>query len=159
MESSHSNETRFAVLNEISLQLSQLEKAWSEEDSRFRQSKNDRTPVNKIEDYDLMVIAERIYKFRRTRERYLPDNLLGEPAWDILLDLFIAYVRGRKIRMTSAAIAGAVPSTTAHRWITVLESEGLIERYSAKEDRRATNVQLTKQGLEMVRHCLIEMVS
>lgn len=53
-------------------------------------------------------------------------DLLHEPAWDILLDLFIAADAGRLISISSACIASAVPASTALRTISALEARGLI---------------------------------
>ena len=41
-----------------------------------------------LPDQTLAKVAEALYRARRRRARHLPNELLGEPAWDILLDLF-----------------------------------------------------------------------
>lgn len=91
-------------------------------------------------------VARRIYGQRRRRARHLPDDLFGEPAWDILLDLFIAAEDGRRIPVTSACIAADVPATTGLRWLQVLENRGQIERRADPQDGRRTYVALTVAG-------------
>jgi hypothetical protein len=73
---------------------------------------------------------------RRARERILPPEVFAEPAWDILLDLFVARSEHRFVSVSGACIASAVPPTTALRWITKLEELGLVQRIADDLDRR-----------------------
>lgn len=98
---------------------------------------------------DLVLLKERVrqeYDMRRARNRYFPQDLFGEPAWDILLDLFGARLDERMITVTSACIAADVPPTTALRWLGVLEQSGLVERVQNVTDQRSTLVRLTDQA-------------
>lgn len=63
-------------------------------------------------------------------------ELFGDPAWDILLDLYAAHARGQLISISSATIAAAVPPTTALRYIEALQRHGLVERQPDPDDRR-----------------------
>lgn len=56
-----------------------------------------------IDDALLGLLAEEIYRNRRRRARHMPSRLLGEPAWDILLDLYVAAGRGRRSRSPTPA--------------------------------------------------------
>lgn len=94
------------------------------------------------------VLAEELYRDRRRRASYLPSHLLGEPAWDILLDLYIAEKRNQSVSVTSACIAAAVPLTTALRWVRQLERDGLVERRDDESDARRRYVRLTEAGYE-----------
>jgi hypothetical protein len=85
----------------------------------------------------------RFYRARRLRDRYFPQDLFGEPGWDLLLDLFSAKLQDRKISVTSACVAADVPPTTALRWLGLLESCGLVKREDHKHDHRVSWVQLT----------------
>lgn len=87
------------------------------------------------------------YINRRQRRRYFSAELFGEPAWDILLDLFQARLEGKMITVTSACIAADVPLTTALRWLGVLEQEGLVERNRNVKDHRSIWVRLTDSGM------------
>ncbi|MHA6334539.1 hypothetical protein ACXYL9_12745 [Qipengyuania sp. CAU 1752] len=95
---------------------------------------------------ELARVAERLYYFRERRSKFLPDLLLGEPAWDILLDLFHHEAIGRKVATTDALIAARVPATTALRYLGQLEREGLIRRERARGDQRKRVVVLTSKG-------------
>ncbi len=88
--------------------------------------------------------AQRAYRNRRRRAEVFGDeSLFGEPAWDILLDLFVAGERGKRVAVTSACIGSGVPSTTALRWLNVLEARGLVEREEDNADARRSFVRLT----------------
>jgi DNA-binding MarR family transcriptional regulator len=93
-------------------------------------------------------LAEDMYKARASRSELLDPELFGEPAWDILLDLFIQHAKGRQVSITSSCIASQVPATTALRWITVLIDRGLVRRAGDVNDRRRAFVELTGEGLE-----------
>ncbi len=99
-------------------------------------------------------LARRLYALRRRRTRHLPEELFGEPAWDILLDLFIAAEEGRLIPVTSACIAADVPGTTALRWLTLLEARSMIERRPDPRDGRRCHVALTVAGYTAMASCL-----
>ena len=104
-------------------------------------SSNQDTPVER----STAALARRIYRFRRKRAAVLGglSHLFGEPAWDMLLDLYIARVAGQNVSVTSLCIAADAPLTTGLRWIALLESEGLIARYPDPADKRRTYLRLT----------------
>lgn len=114
---------------------------------RFEFTIPDRTPQSNTAQPDERSAAElanKIYRFRRRRAAVLGglSNLFGEPAWDMLLDLYTARIALQRVSVTSLCIAADVPPTTALRWIALLESEGLIERYPDPSDRRRTYIRL-----------------
>jgi len=106
----------------------------------------------------LLASAEAVYRSRRRRTAYFSEGLFGEPAWDMLLDLFIHHARRKRVRVTSACLASGVPSTTALRWLTVLEQEGLVQRVPGVQDRRVHFVELTKAGYLAVARWLSQRV-
>jgi hypothetical protein len=105
----------------------------------------ERSPSQPTDDEPQWLLkARQTYRDRRRRDAIFGDaDLFGEPAWDILLDLFIAAREGKRISITSACIGAAAPSTTALRWLNVLEREGLIERQGDARDMRRSYVRLT----------------
>lgn len=82
---------------------------------------------------------------RRLRERFLPPDLFGEPAWDMLLDLFAARIERVKVAVSSLCIAGAVPPTTALRTIRLMTEQGLFARIADPADKRRVFIELTDQ--------------
>ena len=95
-----------------------------------------------------------IYSSRRKRASFLDQGLFGEPAWDILLDLLISLLEGKRTTVSSCCIASACPTTTGLRWIGQLEKRGLVERLASDTDKRSTYVVLTKEGALGVAKCV-----
>jgi DNA-binding MarR family transcriptional regulator len=87
---------------------------------------------------------------RRSREVFFPQGLFAEPAWDILLDLYLTRYSGQKISVTSACLAAGVPSTTALRCLTTLESLDLVSRVADDKDDRRSFVSLTEKGVNAI---------
>lgn len=91
-------------------------------------------------------VARRHYKQRRIRDRSLGEHLFRDPAWDILLDLYVAEAEGKPISVGSACGAAGLSTATGLRWLAKLEKEALIERTPAGSDGRTIYVTLTTQG-------------
>jgi hypothetical protein len=94
----------------------------------------------------LRKIAIGEYRRRRARAEFFDSGLFSEPAWDILLDLFVAAIDGIRVSITSACIASSCAPTTALRWISVLESQGLVVRSGDPRDQRRSWLTLTEKG-------------
>lgn len=93
-------------------------------------------------------LARQLYAMRRLRDKVFDaPNLFGEPSWDMLLDLFVAEIAEKSVAVTSLCLAAAIPSTTALRWISVLENENLVYREKDGSDRRKHYVRLSDEGL------------
>nr|WP_298927687.1 winged helix DNA-binding protein [uncultured Erythrobacter sp.] len=94
-------------------------------------------------------LARDLYVARRKRESIFGDGeLFGEPAWDILLDLYVAYVERKKVSVSSACIGSAAPSTTGLRWLGILSEQELVTREHDPEDQRRVLVRLSEKGLK-----------
>lgn len=63
-------------------------------------------------------------------------DLFGEPAWDMLLDLFIHECEGRLLSMSSLCVAAGIPTSSAMRLVLRMCDAGLIERIPDVFDRR-----------------------
>ncbi len=96
---------------------------------------------------DHLALARKAYSLRRKRASLFGNpDLFGEPAWDILLDLFIAQGEGKQVSVSSACIGSASPPTTGLRWLGVLADAGLIVRENDPADHRRVLVRLTPAG-------------
>ena len=71
------------------------------------------------------------------------DELFGEPAWEILIDLFIQEGEARPVSTSSACIASGLPTTTALRLLQRLCDAGLISREADRDDGRRNYVRLS----------------
>lgn len=99
-------------------------------------------------------LAQSIYRFRRQREKTFGPKLFSDPAWDILLDLYIAREEGRKISISSACIGSNAPSTTALRHLSVLVKNELLQRRTNEADARGAWIELTELGQQKVEEVL-----
>lgn len=91
-------------------------------------------------------MAHAAYRARRARARFLPADLFFEPAWDMLLDLYVAACDSKAISTTSLCIASAAPPTTALRYVNQLIDLGLAGRREDTKDARRTLVFLSEAG-------------
>jgi hypothetical protein len=107
-----------------------------------------------IADAESLVLAKETYDARQRRFSYFRKDLFGEPAWDILLDLFVQTGVGKRISVTAACIGSGAPSATAIRYITLLQDEGLIERQGDPSDGRRSWLSFTSHGMEIMREYL-----
>lgn len=89
-------------------------------------------PANDSEAAQLGSIARKASADRHRRSEIAGTNdLFGEPAWDILLNLFIAGCEGRRLTVAAVCSGAGAPESTALRWITILEKRGIIVREGA----------------------------
>lgn len=99
--------------------------------------------------------ALKIYNNRKYRAKIFDnESIFGEPAWDILLDLFVAEERNKKISVSSACIGANVPITTAHRWLNLLEAEGFLIREYDDQDARRCYIKISAKTCAMMRSYL-----
>lgn len=92
---------------------------------------------------ELLKSASETFRLRRQRDQHFPASYFGEPAWDILLDLFANEVSGRPVSVSNACIAASAPASTGMRWLRVLEDDGYITKMRDRSDSRVTLVILT----------------
>ncbi|WP_380782130.1 winged helix DNA-binding protein [Sphingomonas sp. R86520] len=99
-----------------------------------------------VSDLALVDMAKRLYELRKVRDALLGEALFSEPAWDILLDLFISDHEGHRLSVSAVCIGARAPSATALRYLTLLQEADLVERTRDERDGRRSHVQLTGLG-------------
>ena len=82
---------------------------------------------------------------RRAREALFGKTMFGEPAWEMLLLLYLAASESRRTLGQLGKLAGTSKSSTL-RWIDYLDQHGLVRREPHPTDKRAVFVELTKKG-------------
>jgi hypothetical protein len=70
--------------------------------------------------------AERIFKQRQVRKFLIDADLLGEPAWDLLLCAYIASRKGAACSLEDVVKAVELPISTAQRWVGLLASRKML---------------------------------
>ena len=100
--------------------------------------------------------AAKFYRMRRARDRLIPEELTGEPAWDILLALFAE--SPERLPMSSACFGSGVPQSTALRWVATLETRKLVKRRAHSRDDGLILLALTDEGTRVVERCITAML-
>lgn len=88
-----------------------------------------------------------IIRARRLRESVLGTDLFFDPAWDMLLEAYAAYLAADKISVSGLCFSSAVPHTTALRWSKKLELDGWLVREVDRRDARRHWVSLSDRGI------------
>jgi hypothetical protein len=94
---------------------------------------------------------EAVLRARALRLKHLPPELLGEPAWDMLLELLHAEITKRRLSVPMLCEAARVGDGTGRRWIGALEGKGLCAIGSDG------NVHLSADGCRAVRAYFAEL--
>lgn len=94
--------------------------------------------------------ARNLVRKRRQREVLFGHDLFSDPAWDMLLELFISHTMQQRLAVSELAAAAAVPPTTALRWISQLEERELVLRRPDPADARRVFIELTAKACAAV---------
>jgi DNA-binding MarR family transcriptional regulator len=93
--------------------------------------------------------AEIWYAERRLRNSiFNSDELFGEPAWDILLQLYISRSQEKSISIKSLCLGAELPTATGIRWVANLAQLGLVTREQDPTDKRRVFVSITEAAVE-----------
>jgi DNA-binding MarR family transcriptional regulator len=87
-------------------------------------------------------------KARRAREQMLGSQHFADPAWDILLEAYLAEMTQVRLSVSGLCQSSGVPVTTALRWVQKLEQDGWLAREDDPFDGRRTWIELTAAGSE-----------
>ena len=88
-------------------------------------------------------LVECLVRVRRQRERFFDPVLFADPAWDMLLDLYLADLEQRQSTVCGLCAAAGTPATTALRYLKLLVDRGLVTRTQSETDQRVTYVALS----------------
>ena len=108
-------------------------------------------PVSRTRDTDrprMLMRAKEVFAARRRRDQIFGRAMFGEPAWDMLLALYITEEHGSRQTVSRLTQFAGAPPTTALRWLNYLERQKLITRESHPTDRRAVFVEISDKGRE-----------
>lgn len=80
------------------------------------------------------------------RRRFFGETLFGDPAWEILTELYLAEADGRDQPAASLALASSVPESTAFRWIDALAEQGWVVLFRDRTGPERLLVRLSDEG-------------
>lgn len=106
-----------------------------------------------LDDATMLARAERQLDELRIQHRVFSDRdrLFGDPAWIIVLELLVAFLRDEPIKQAALGGSFDLPLTTVHRYLQAFEQRGLVKRREDGSDRRRSRNTLTQTGLEKLR--------
>lgn len=99
-------------------------------------------------------LARHLLACRVERAEEFGPDLFAEPAWDILLTLYIAEKEGYRLKVSAVCNESGVADTTALRWIERLVELGLVHRRQNPMDRRSSFVEVTSDGVKKMERVL-----
>jgi DNA repair protein RadC len=87
--------------------------------------------------------ARRTYHRRKYRRELIgSEDLFGEPAWDMLIHLFIHGCKGKKVAISALCSASSASASTALRMVNKLCAASLIVKIEDPDDARRHFVEL-----------------
>jgi DNA-binding MarR family transcriptional regulator len=102
--------------------------------------------------------AREILALRQKRAELLGPSMFGEPAWEMLLQLYAMAGASRQSMSRLAQLSGT-SKATALRWIDYLLDRGLISRQPHPTDLRTAFVELTDKGREKLEAYLADTIN
>lgn len=97
---------------------------------------------------ELIARAEMIFRERQRRNRFFNRSMFAEPAWDMLLAIYI--MQGHRVNVATLVSMVGVPQTTGLRWLQYLEKERFVRRVPDPDDRRQVSVHLLDHGFARI---------
>lgn len=119
--------------------------------SRGQASGEELPPVDPLPPGRLLAEARRLAAVHEARDRIFGRAMFPNPAWNILIDLYIGAEEGRNVTIKSACVAARVPQSTALRHIAHLVDVQLIARAQHPSDARSAYLTLTDGGRAKMR--------
>jgi DNA-binding MarR family transcriptional regulator len=137
------NESIATLVKDLSTQLSAIAVEFGGRADRLaRQTSLSAHATNR----DASDIARQLLAQRSARFDYLPAELFHEPAWDMLLALFVAHEERQTMNVKTLVGSANAPVTTSQRWIDHLHKLKLIDRVIDPTDRRRMEISLSDTG-------------
>ena len=99
------------------------------------------------ERHDLILgLAAAAREARRLRAAIFSVIAIGDPNWDVLLDLFIQEMNGFRTSLDHLALTGDLPAATVYQCVDALAGLELLERTPDRFDSRVQWLSLTVTG-------------
>jgi DNA-binding MarR family transcriptional regulator len=88
-------------------------------------------------------VVRRVIEARTLRLDIVRRDVLSDPAWDMMLYLFLARLEQREVSVSSLCIAANAAPTTALRYISLLDQENVLKRHGDPSDKRRAFLRMT----------------
>jgi hypothetical protein len=128
--------------------------------TRLRASLQRVCPVSKPNEPHVLLKRVRwLMDARRKRASYIASDLLGDPAWDILLDLLRAELSYERPPVSSICSTAGVPASTGLRWLNALEQHRLVLRQGDPRDTDGAIFILSPDASAALRRYLVDVLA
>ena len=107
----------------------------------------------------LLQLAKWILQSRKRRVAFFHPGLFGEPAWDVLLTLYVGDRELPSTTVSELASVANVATATMLRWVHTLEDQGLIARQPQLNDKCPVLVGLEPVGIQTIEKYLCEILA
>ena len=142
------NESVVALIKDLTAKLSAVAEEFN---GRVAQATEQVSAEDAPGDVALVEHAEKVLSERRLRRQFLPGELFHEPAWDMLLALFVTRDERMPMNIKALVSMSDAPVTTSQRWIEHLHKLRLIDRVIDPADRRRVEISLSHTGDQAMR--------
>lgn len=136
------------LLQDLSIKLSAIAGEFGARTDQIIASSKPALPNTPDRPVDLVARATELLAIRRARRKFFPPDLFHEPAWEMLVALFIVYETDHSMNVKQLVGRSDAPATTSQRWIDHLHKSGLINRVTDTEDRRRIDISLSERGFD-----------
>ncbi len=85
-----------------------------------------------------LAVAKALLLCRRRRQKLFSGVQFADPAWDMILELYVAAAEGERFRISRLCVQTDGSTSTATRHRQVLEAKGFISRADDPEDGRSS---------------------
>jgi len=133
---------------EIARLLRLLQPATANPTSSAEAPEQDNKPAGCSARTQLQARARALFNERNRRAGFFSKSIFGEPAWELLLTLYI--MDGRRVTIRTLVSTVEAPQTTVLRWLEYLERERFVARRSDPDDKRVVCVELMDQGRDLL---------
>ncbi len=94
----------------------------------------------------LLALAVAGREISRRRSRIFSGTAVGNPQWDVLIDLFVQEANGYRVSLDHLALAGELRAEIVYDSVERLVKAGLVERADDRFDKRTSWLSLTSKG-------------
>jgi DNA-binding MarR family transcriptional regulator len=143
------NESIAGLVKDLTTQLSAIAVEFGSRADRLTLEPDAGVPMGTAA-LDPRELAKQLLAQRMARFDHFPAELFHEPAWDMLLALFVAQEERRTMNVKTLVASAHAPVTTSQRWIDHLHKLKLIDRVIDPVDRRRMEISLSDQGCTAV---------
>lgn len=102
-------------------------------------------------------LAAMLIRLRQERAKHYPELKFADPAWDIMLDIFVAAARGKQLSVGDLAVGSDLPTSTALRWSDYLVKQGVVDNVDDPNDKRRKLVSMNCTQLYRISALLLRM--